>query len=295
MAEHVFGGSWTEEKLTRLRKYLEAYTVIFTRNPNARLLTRIYVDAFAGSGVRSSGDDGEEQRDGYLFEQDEDALGFMNGSARVALEIDPPFHRYVFIEKDPVFAGELENVRSDFPSLADRIEIKNGDANSVLVEWIEATSWQGQRAVVFLDPYGMQVEWQTIEAIAQTKAIDLWLLFPLGQGVNRLLTREGPPPQAWANRLTTMFGTDSWRDAFYRPSSQLELFSDEPHLEKSANFDSIMQYFLDRLDSVFEMVAPNPLVLRNSRNNPIFLLCFAAANEKGAPTAVRIAQDLLKG
>ncbi len=294
MANHAFGGSWTEEKLTRLRKYLEAYTVIFTRNPKARLLKRIYVDAFAGSGIRSSDVDDAESQDGLLFEEDRDALGFMKGSARVALEIEPPFHHYLFIEKDPVFATELENLRSDFSNLADRIEIRNGDANTVLVEWIERTSWQGQRAVVFLDPYGMQVEWQTIEAIARTKAIDLWLLFPLGQGVNRLLTRDGPPPQAWANRLTTMFGTESWRDAFYRPSDQLELFSDGPQLEKSASFDSIMQFFLDRLNSEFAMVAPNPLVLRNSRNNPIFLLCFASANEKGAPTAVRIAKSLLK-
>ena len=30
----------------------------------------------------------------------------------------------------------------------------------------------------------------TIEAIARTKGIDLWLLFPLGIGVNRLLTKE---------------------------------------------------------------------------------------------------------
>lgn len=38
MVEHAFGGSWTEEKLTRLRKYLEAYTVIFTKNPAAARL-----------------------------------------------------------------------------------------------------------------------------------------------------------------------------------------------------------------------------------------------------------------
>ncbi len=37
----------------------------------------------------------------------------------------------------------------------------------------------------------MQVDWKTIEAVAATKAIDLWLLFPLGVGVNRLLTRSG--------------------------------------------------------------------------------------------------------
>ena len=38
--------------------------------------------------------------------------------------------------------------------------------------------WSLHRAVLFLDPYGMQVEWATIEAVAKTKAIDLWLLFP---------------------------------------------------------------------------------------------------------------------
>ncbi len=43
MIDHTFGGPWTEEKLTRLRKYVEAYTVIFTRNPSARYFRRVYV------------------------------------------------------------------------------------------------------------------------------------------------------------------------------------------------------------------------------------------------------------
>jgi len=34
-------------------------------------------------------------------------------------------------------------------------------------------------------------------------------------------------------------------------------------------------------------------VLRNSSNNPLYLLCFAAANERGKPTALRIANYLL--
>ncbi len=50
------------------------------------------------------------------------------------------------------------------------------DANEHLLWWCRATDWKRHRAVVFLDPYGVQVEWRTIEAIAQTKGIDLWLL-----------------------------------------------------------------------------------------------------------------------
>lgn len=35
--------------------------------------------------------------------------------------------------------------------------------------------------------------------------------------------------------------------------------------------------------------------LRVSRNCPLYLLCFAAGNAKGAPIAIRIADNLLKG
>jgi three-Cys-motif partner protein len=295
MVDHAFGGPWTEEKLTRLRKYLEAYTVIFTHNPKARRFRRVYVDAFAGTGIRRrpSGVTGEHSLP--LFEEDCDAQQFMKGSAQVALDVEPPFHEYFFIEKDPAFAQELASLKRSYPALANRIMVRNGDANKILVEWATASNWRSQRAVVFIDPYGMQVEWPTLEALADTKAVDLWLLFPLGQGVNRLLTRGAPPTGAWADRLTAIFGTDEWRGVFYRRSDQLDLFDNEPHYEKSASFESITQYFVKRLDSIFEKVAPNPLVLRNSKNNPIFLLCFAAANKKGATTAVKIARDLLGG
>ena len=102
-------------------------------------------------------------------------------------------------------------------------------------------------------------------------------------------------PGAWAERLTTFLGTEAWRETFYRESGQINLFDDGPHYVKVASFESIANFIVERLDSVFERVATNPLMLCNSRNNPIFLLCFASANPKGAPTAVRIAQYLLKG
>ncbi len=147
---------------------------------------------------------------------------------------------------------------------------------------------------MFLDPYGMQVEWKTIEAIAQTKAIDLWLLFPLGVAVNRLLKKNGQIKPKEKQRLDEMFGTTDWFEAFFREKTQQGLFEEETGFEKKVNFDAIAEYFNDRLKSVFAMVAENPLRLYNSRNNPLYLLCFAAGNEKGAPIAIRIAQHILK-
>ncbi len=52
-----------------------------------------------------------------------------------------------------------------------------GDAN-VLVR--RECAWLGghrsRRAVMFLDPYGMQVEWSTLQAVASCSKVDLWLL-----------------------------------------------------------------------------------------------------------------------
>ena len=56
MAEHAFGGDWTEVKLTRLAKYLGAYRAIFSGNEKARHFQTWYVDAFAGTGSRSAPD-----------------------------------------------------------------------------------------------------------------------------------------------------------------------------------------------------------------------------------------------
>ncbi len=150
------------------------------------------------------------------------------------MEIKPGFDKYIFIEKSKKHFTELLKLKEEFKDKEKKIYLINTDANSWLIDRCNNYKWQNNRAVLFLDPYGMQVDWATIKAIANTKAINLWYLFPLGIGVNRL-------------------------------------------------------------KSIFTGVAENPLLLRNSKNNPLYLLCFASGNPRGAKTAIRIAQDILKG
>jgi three-Cys-motif partner protein len=294
MRTHQFGGDWTEEKLELLRRYLIEYTKIFARNPKAQKLTTIYVDAFAGTGYRSSRTRkiSHSALSPELLEADADE--FLKGSARLALEVEPSFKQYVFIELGAKRVKELEKLKTEFPDKSESIKIVEAEANSYLKKWCARTDWQKCRAVVFLDPYGMQVEWSLIEAIAKTKAIDLWILFPLGVAVNRVLTRGEPPPLEWAQRLTLFFGTDEWQKAFYTRQTIQTLFGEEELQVKDADFDSIGKFFVERLKTVFTAVAETPRPLRNSRNVPLYLLCFAAGNPKGAPTALKIANHLLK-
>ena len=288
---HQFGGHWTDKKLELVHKYLQAYTIIFNKNPKAQKLYTIYLDAFAGTGYRNLHPAHDEN---LLLELgEEETQDFLKGSARIALEVEPPFKEYVFIENDPTCASELENLRTEFLATRPNIHIYNENANSFLQTWLQRTNWSATRAVVFLDPYGMQVDWEIIELIGQTKAIDLWLLFPLGVAVNRLLTKSAPPPKKWADALTRIFGTDEWQQAFYPRKKQLTLFGEEEVQAKQANFEAIGHFFLQRLQNAFSAVAPNPFVLTNSKNNPLYWLYFASGNPKGAPTAVKIARDIL--
>ena len=93
-----------------------------------------------------------------------------------------------------------------------------------------------------------------------------------------------------------MFGTDDWFEEFFKPKEVRTLFDIETGFEKIANLDSIANYFNQRLKSVFAGVANNPLKLYNSKNNPLYLLCFAIGNPnlKAQGLALRFANHILQ-
>jgi three-Cys-motif partner protein len=112
----------------------------------------------------------------------------------------------------------LQNLR-DVESFREDIQLVNEDANPFLGRICSQPGWDERRAVLFLDPFGMQVVWDTIKAIANTKAIDLWLLFPLGIAVNRLLRRDGKISETHKLRLNDIFRCRSTTRAILRFTS----------------------------------------------------------------------------
>lgn len=287
---HLFGGDWTAEKLERVRKYLVAYATIMSR----QRFRFAYIDAFAGTGYRTKLRAGRSIQIVIPELSEKEPREFLDGSARIALQVRPRFNRYIFIERDPKRFAELKKLTLEFPELAEDIILVQAEANVYLQDLCLRRDWRMRRAVLFLDPYGMQVSWKTIEAVAATKAIDLWILFPLGMGVSRMLTRSGKISEAWRRKLDNIFGDKGWYDAFYQTAIRPGVFGEVTETQKIGDFDAIGQYFVRRLKTVFPGVADNPRPLYNSRNIPLYLLCFAAGNEKGATTAIRIAQDILR-
>lgn len=293
MSDQTFGGEWTEVKLNRLRSYLEAYRTIFTRNSKARYYTTWYVDAFAGTGPRSAPEPVGSDLGLLSEEDDEDVRQYKDGSAKIALALKEPFDRYLFIEKSKSKCDALQStINNEFASLKDRCNIHQVDSNVALCAWCNERDWTRERAVVFLDPFGLQVDWTTIQSLGATKAVDLWYLFPLN--LRRMLTRDGVIEESWKQRLNKLFGTPDWESRIYRTGTSLSLFGEVATLERDATVENLQGFIEERLASCFAKVAKGE-VLRNSRNSPLYSLCFAAANEKGARTALRIAQSILKG
>lgn len=207
---------------------------------------------------------------------------------------EPPLHQYIFIEHDASALTKLQNaLRTEFPERISSAKFEFGDANAVLKRLCDS-KWSRHRAVLFLDPYGMEVEWSTMEAIASTKAIDVWILFPAGIGVNRQLPPDGNVA-AWARAaFDRLFGTEQWYDRCYAKHATGDMFGGPDRVQKIVTSDEIVANYRERLEQIFPHVAPNPLVLRNSNNAPMFALFFAAAHPKYGATAVKIAQDVLK-
>jgi three-Cys-motif partner protein len=260
----------------------------------------VYIDAFAGTGYREQ----KTFTTSHSLDMFEDELKelsapepqrFLDGSAKIALKVEPPFNRFVFIEYDNDKVLELEKLKAEFPARASSIDIRAGDANKAIRGLCDTWDKKGTRGVLFLDPFGMQAEWATIEAIAATGCIDTWILFPFA--ANRLMTKSPDDiPAGWRQRLDKLFGAKDWEGRFYKELTLVDIFNgDMTVIEKNVTLEGLGAYYGERLRTVFPVVAPNPRVLHSDGNRPLFQLFFASgANpDRGGKIALKIAAHIL--
>jgi three-Cys-motif partner protein len=295
-----FGGSWSKSKLDCVEEYARSYLHVMQKQ---KWCTLDYVDAFAGRGRQTlKTGDADSTVTGAFFEDEsesEDVDAFLVGSAIRALRASSgsvrAFDRFRFIDTNAASCRELdEQMKSEFPTLAASVNIVCKDANEELSTYIESIDWQKTRALVFLDPYGLQVSWSVIERLAATRACDVWYLFPLS-GVVRMMTKSGRIPAAWEAGLDRVFGTHEWRSEFYRPNPQQSMLPADDSLVRDASTDHVLRFLQARLAIPFAAVS-NAGILRNSKGSPLFALVLGVSNpsENARNAALRIANHLVK-
>lgn len=177
-------GYWSEIKLDIVRDYAAAYSTIL----NKKNLPHIYVDAFAGAGQHISKSTG----------------AFIPGSPLNALNVQPPFREYHFIDLDVTRVESLQCIagaRND-------VHVYEGDCNKVLIQSIFPTLHfeSYRRALCLLDPYGLDLNWDVMFQAGQLGTIDMFLNFPV-MDMNRNVLWRNPD-----TALRTV--VYSWKECF---------------------------------------------------------------------------------
>lgn len=263
----------TGKKLEVLDKYHGFYPLAL--KDKYRL---IYIDAFAGTGhiLLSEPDESAPQLPG--FESQRETL---EGSATRALRAAIPYHRYVFIEKSKKNLSDLKTeLARQFPERFSLCEFECADANQAIKRICTTTDWKKHRAVVFLDPFGNQIEWSTLEALAGTGAVDLWYLFPAGLGVYRQIPKSGSLDEKAAESVTRILGSNDWSLLFTKKVTTTDLFGDETqHVQRNATVGEITEHAIWRLKTIFKGgVLDDYVVLGGKGDVNWYSLLFAVSN-----------------
>lgn len=264
-----FGGPWTELKLDVLKRYLESYVKALKNQP----FHKVYIDSFAGDGA-------VETKTGRV----------LAGSARIALDIDG-FDEYVFIEREDEYIKALQELCSHYPTK--KVTLLSGDANQQVKKWVSTVAKvQRMRGVAFFDPFGMELAWDTLQAVAQTRVLDVWYWFSLSG-----LYRQTPRSRHKISddkiaSVTKVFGTDQWLTDFYSENPQLSWFEDTEDYVR-ADVQYLEDWAKRRLETIFPAVAkPLRLPLTGA---PRYAFFFAVSNPdpKAQGLAMRIATYIL--
>lgn len=287
-------GPWAKEKLECLCKYLQAYTRILSNQDWCE--GYIYLDAFAGAGkapLRQYSKAESEQSPlldvaEYIAEEEEEAETYVHGSPRVALNLKNPFTEYIFTEKNSKRLGELRNLKDEYGDRR-KITILEGDANEQIQRYLLGDgryNWKKCRAVAFLDPFGMQVPWRTIEALGNTGSIELILNLPVGMAIQRLLPKSGIFTSEQKEKLTDYFGSSEWEAIVYEEQS--DLFG-QRKVKRDDSGQQLAKWYQKRLNASYGY-ATKPRLIKNTRGTHLYYLLWAGRNKTGA----KIASDVLK-
>lgn len=274
-----FGGQWTRDKISVFMKYAWAYLEIMKNQP-FRLL---YFDGFAGSGAIMQG--GNE-------------LDLVRSVAIEILSLDHPkeFDLYYFVEKKEEYADSLRQmIATEFADKVSRSPVVQGDCNAKLAdmtEFLRRPVNRDFRTLALIDPYGMQVNWASIERL-KGLGLDMWILVPTGIGVTRLLKGDANIQESWMRRLTTFLGLTEQEvlDAFYKKRETPTLFGEmESEMIKEAKIvEKAAALYRSRLSTVFDYVS-EPLKMKNLKNSVMYHFMLCSNN----PVGLKIANDIVK-
>ena len=218
-----FGGNWTEQKLSTFIKYVKAYLTILNTYKHKNNWQTVYFDGFAGYGKRKNYDQTENLSLDIFGSEDKEELFVYEGSVSRILSLEEPFifDWYYFIDTNSKYISDLEKLKSTITHIkSEKIIIRESNCNDQIIKLANALVANGKlAALIFLDPFGMQIQWDSIRQLKDTRS-DIWILVPSGVAINRLLDRR--QQLKYGDKLEAFFGLsiEELKDIFYRDEKE---------------------------------------------------------------------------
>ncbi len=173
------------------------------------------------------------------------------------------------------------------------VKIATQDGNRAIGE---ACAWvhrlRIRHAVIFLDAFGMQVEWKSLQAMVKAGRLDMWLRIPTWPAIDHMPDSDDAFWESWRSRLDRLFGDPGWSEHLCaqlraRPARSFPAGRAMDHVERSV---------IDRLKSIFPPHAVRPAGVWLARpDQPSSLLVFAcaSANTRAQALALKAADYLV--
>jgi len=192
----------------------------------------------------------------------------INGSALIALEAGSPEAIKVAVAES--HAGAFKALVHRTERYGDRVESFNEDANKIVAAMLGLIPRRAP-AFAFLDPEGSELEWLTVEAIAEHKRghspnkIEQLILFPTDMGFVRLAPDH---PEL----VTRIYGHDGWKDIYARRESG-QITAEE------ARGEYVRMYAEGFKRLGYATVLDRQI--KKSNGQPMYFLIFATDNDAG--------------
>ena len=256
-------GFWARDKLDILARYIKSSAKAMA-SPKMHWRRRYYIDLLAGPGKS------------YVRQQ---PSNIFLGSPLIALTDETGFTDYIFVEENAKSVEALTTrctAAKNLPGVNVRILL--GDCNVLIDDIVDEinsvdqppfskTDWNSL-GLAFLDPEGLELNWETVLKLASLKRVDLLINFSTG-GLKRtalpaLKTKAG---EAQADKF---FGDLDWRNIPLQTSGRMPV-------------NEWIEFYQERLSS-----NTNPPYLwgtsksvRNSKGVEMYRLLFASKSDLG--------------
>ncbi len=251
------GMSTPEIGVWGLQKYklMGAYCDIFTSGMKNNWEQLIYIDLFAGSGYAKIKDDNK----------------ILKTSSLIAASIATPFTKYVISEFDKSKIDALQTrFDREYKDLSNKTVFIQGDSNKNIDRIIEEIPKESNALrFCFVDPFSLNLEFETIKKVAAIGRVDFLILLALQMDAKRNFHNY---INQQSDKIDKFIGNVSWREPFRKGEIAQHKF---------------IQFLADSYDKNMQqlgyIVNPNLKyrVKNNEANLGLYYLAFYSKNERG--------------